>query len=167
MDTVDLNILERLQHDARITNVALADAVNLSPAPCLRRVRELESSGVIRRYTTLLDAEQLGWQVSVFIEIRLERQVISDLKIFEEHIGRYPEVMECYLMTGTYDYLLRVVARDLKSLQTFITDRLAGTPNVANIQSSIALKQVKYKTALPILSGTSREIDQETDYSCG
>lgn len=152
MDTVDLNILERLQHDARITNVALADAVNLSPAPCLRRVRELEASGIIRRYTTLLDAEQLGWQVSVFIEIRLERQVISDLKIFEEHINSYPEVMECYLMTGTYDYLLRVVAKDLKSLQTFITDRLAGTPNVANIQSSIALKQVKYKTALPILN---------------
>ncbi len=154
MDTVDLNILERLQHDARITNVALADAVHLSPAPCLRRVRELEASGVIQRYTTLLDAEQLGWKVSVFIEIRLERQVISDLKIFEEHIESYPEVMECYLMTGTYDYLLRVVAKDLKSLQTFITDRLAGTPNVANIQSSIALKQVKYKTALPILSSS-------------
>lgn len=157
MDSVDLNILERLQHDARITNVALADAVHLSPAPCLRRVRELEASGVIQRYTTLLDAEQLGWQVSVFIEIRLERQVISDLKIFEEHIESYPEVMECYLMTGTYDYLLRVVAKDLKSLQTFITDRLAGTPNVANIQSSIALKQVKYKTALPILSTPQQE----------
>ncbi len=155
MDTVDLNILARLQHDARITNVALAEAVNLSPAPCLRRVRELEASGVIHHYTTLLDAEQLGWQVSVFIEIRLERQVVSDLKIFEQHIESYPEVMECYLMTGTYDYLLRVVAKDLKSLQTFITDRLAGTPNVANIQSSIALKQVKYKTALPILSSTA------------
>ena len=162
MDTVDLNILERLQHDARITNVALAEAVHLSPAPCLRRVRELEASGVIHRYTTLLDAEQLGWQVSVFIEIRLERQVVSDLKIFEEHIESYPEVMECYLMTGTYDYLLRVVAKDLKSLQTFITDRLAGTPNVANIQSSIALKQVKYKTALPILYSAAEQRKQQT-----
>jgi Lrp/AsnC family leucine-responsive transcriptional regulator len=150
MDELDLDILKRLQDDAKITNVALAEAVNLSPAPCLRRVRELELAGVIRSYTTLLDSEKMGWGVSVFIDVRLEKQVISDLRIFEENIQSYPEVMECYLMTGTSDYLLRVVARDLKSLQTFITDKLAGTPNIANLRSSIALKQVKYKTALPI-----------------
>lgn len=149
-DELDLKILTRLQNDARITNVALAESVNLSPAPCLRRVRELEQRGVIRSYTTLLDSEKLGWDVSVFIEVRLERQVVSDLRIFEEYIENFPEVMECYLMTGTSDYLLRVVAKDLKSLQAFITDRLAGIPNVANLRSSIALKQVKYKTALPI-----------------
>lgn len=150
LDELDLNILNRLQNDARVTNVALADSVNLSPAPCLRRVRDLEQSGVIRSYTTLLDADKLGWDVSVFIEVRLERQVVSDLRIFEECIESYPEVMECYLMTGTSDYLLRVVAKDLKSLQAFVTDKLASTPNVANLRSSIALKQVKYKTALPI-----------------
>lgn len=153
VDDTDLKILSALQQDARITNVALAEAVHLSPAPCLRRVRDLEQHGVIRRYTTLLDPEKLGWEVSVFIEVRLERQVVSDLKIFEAHIDSYPEVMECYLMTGSSDYLLRVVAKDLKSLQTFITDKLAGTPNVANLRSSIALKQVKYKTALPIAEG--------------
>lgn len=152
LDDLDLRILSRLQKDARITNVSLAESVNLSPAPCLRRVRELEKSGIIKSYTTLLDPEKLGWDVSVFIEVRLERQVESDLRIFEEIIERFPEVMECYLMTGTSDYLLRVVAKDLKSLQTFITDKLAGTPNVANLRSSIALKQVKYKTALPILN---------------
>ena len=150
MDEFDLSILNRLQDDARITNVALAESVNLSPAPCLRRVRSLEQSGVIRNYTTLLDSEKLGWHVSVFIEVRLERQVVSDLRIFEEYVESYPEVMECYLMTGTSDYLLRVVAKDLNSLQAFITDRLASIPNVANMRSSIALKQVKYKTALPI-----------------
>lgn len=150
IDELDLKILTRLQNDARVTNVALAESVNLSPAPCLRRVRELEQNGVITRYTTLLDAEKLGWEVSVFIEVRLERQVVSDLRIFEQHIESYPEVMECYLMTGTSDYLIRVVARDLKSLQAFITDKLASIPNVANMRSSIALKQVKYKTALPI-----------------
>lgn len=149
-DEIDLKILSRLQNEARITNVALAESVNLSPAPCLRRVRELEQSGIIKNYTTLLDADRLGWEVSVFIEVRLERQVVSDLRIFEQHIEGYPEVMECYLMTGTSDYLLRVVAKDLKSLQAFVTDKLAGTPNVANLRSSIALKQVKYKTALPI-----------------
>lgn len=152
LDDLDLRILSRLQKDARITNVSLAESVNLSPAPCLRRVRELEKNGIIKSYTTLLDPEKLGWDVSVFIEVRLERQVESDLRIFEEIIERFPEVMECYLMTGTSDYLLRVVAKDLKSLQTFITDKLAGTPNVANLRSSIALKQVKYKTALPILN---------------
>jgi len=149
-DEIDLKILSRLQNEARITNVALAESVNLSPAPCLRRVRELEQSGIIKNYTTLLDADKLGWEVSVFIEVRLERQVVSDLRIFEQHIEGYPEVMECYLMTGTSDYLLRVVAKDLKSLQAFVTDKLASTPNVANLRSSIALKQVKYKTALPI-----------------
>ncbi|MGB3211447.1 MAG: Lrp/AsnC family transcriptional regulator [Desulforhopalus sp.] len=150
VDVLDLSILKRLQDDARITNVALAESVNLSPAPCLRRVRELEKSGVIRSYTTLLDAEKLGWGVSVFIEVRLEKQIVSALRMFEEYIEGCPEVMECYLMTGTSDYLLRVVAKDLSSLQEFITDRLAGIPNVANMRSSIALKQVKYKTALPI-----------------
>jgi len=150
MDAIDLNILNRLQNDARMTNVALAEAVHLSPAPCLRRVRDLEKEGIIRGYATLLDSEKLGWDVSVFIEVRLERQVVGDLRIFEEYIESYPQVMECYLMTGTSDYLLRVVAKDLKSLQTFITDQLAGIPNVANLRSSIALKQVKYKTALPI-----------------
>lgn len=150
MDNIDLKILNQLQEDARITNVALAEKVNLSPAPCLRRVRELEKNGVIKCYTTLLDPEQVGWNVSVFIEIRLEKQVRDHLRIFEQTIEQYPEVMECYLMTGTFDYLLRVVANDLKSLQTFITEKLVSIPNIASMQSSIALKQIKYRTALPV-----------------
>jgi DNA-binding Lrp family transcriptional regulator len=151
MDKIDLKILSRLQTDARMTNVSLAESVNLSPAPCLRRVRDLEQNGVIRSYTTLLDPDRMGWSVSVFIEVRLEKQVMNSLQIFEETINGYPEVMECYLMTGTSDYLLRVVAKDLKSLQAFITDKLANIPGVANMRSSVALKQVKYKTQLPIV----------------
>lgn len=150
MDNYDLNILDCLQKDARISNVSLAEAIHLSPAPCLRRVRELEKQGVISGYTTILDPELVGWNVSVFIEIRLEKQILSYIQVFEEMVDQYPEVMECYLMTGTSDYLLRVVAKDLPSLQTFITEKLATIPNVANMRSSIALKQVKYKTALPI-----------------
>lgn len=150
MDNFDLEILEQLQNDARITNVALAESVNLSPAPCLRRVRELEKDGVIRRYVTLLDPEKVGWSVSVFIEIHLEKQTSNCLNAFEKTIESYPEVMECYLMTGTSDYLLRVVAHDLKSLQTFITDKLASIPNIAKMRSSVAIKQVKYKTAMPM-----------------
>jgi len=150
LDATDLHILKRLQEDARLTNVALAEAVHLSPAPCLRRVRELEAAGMIRRYVTLLNPEHLGLDVSVFIQVSLEKQVDTDLRMFEDMILKYPEVMECYLMTGDADYLLRVVASDLKALQEFITDRLARTPGVCNIRSSMALKQVKYKTALPI-----------------
>lgn len=153
MDKIDLQILDTLQGDARITNVALAEAVNLSPAPCLRRVRDLEGGGVIRGYSTVLDADKLGWGVSMFIEIRLERQVADGLEVFERTIASYPEVMECYLMTGSFDYLLRVVARDLNSLQEFMTDKLATLPGIANMKSGVALKQVKYKTALPILDG--------------
>lgn len=152
MDNIDRKILSHLQNDARVTNVSLAESVNLSPAPCLRRVRDLEKEGIIRSYTTLLDPDKVGWGVSVFIEVALEKQVMNSLQVFEETINGYPEVMECYLMTGTSDYLLRVVARDLKSLQAFITDKLAGIPGVANMRSSIALKQVKYKTELPINS---------------
>ena len=150
MDNYDLKILDCLQDDARISNVALAEKINLSPAPCLRRVRELENNGVISRYTTILDSEMLDWNVSVFIEIRLEKQVLEYISIFENLVQQYPQVMECYLMTGTSDYLLRVIAKDLPSLQTFITEKLATIPNVANMRSSIALKQVKYKTALPL-----------------
>lgn len=150
LDPVDLRLLSQLQGDARITNVALAESANLTPAPCLRRVRDLETAGVIRGYVTLLDPEAVGLNVSVFIQVSLEKQVGSALRTFEETIGGYPEVMECYLMTGDADYLLRVVAVDLKALQSFIVDRLACIPNVANIRSSMTLKEVKYKTALPI-----------------
>jgi len=150
LDAVDLKILTQLQEDARITNVALAEAVHLSPAPCLRRVRELEEAGLIRRYVTLMDAERLGLNVSVFISVSLEKQIESGLRIFEDTIMQIPEVMECYLMTGDSDYLLRVVAPNLKALQEFITERLARIPGVSNIRSSMALKQVKYKTSLPI-----------------
>ena len=150
LDPTDLRLLDHLQRDARITNVALAESASLSPAPCLRRVRDLEAAGVIRGYATLLDPEALGLHVSAFIQISLEKQVVNALRNFEETIAGYPEVMECYLMTGDSDYLLRVVAHDLKGLQSLIVDRLARLPNVANIRSSIALKQVKYKTALPL-----------------
>jgi len=150
LDDIDIRLLERLQVDARITNVALAEHAHLSPAPCLRRVRDLETAGVIRGYVALLDPEAVGLDVSVFIQVSLEKQVDTALRTFEQTIAEYPEVMECYLMTGDSDYLLRVVAADLKTLQHFIVERLARIPNVSNIRSSMTLKQVKYKTALPI-----------------
>jgi len=150
LDATDCRLLELLQADARITNVALAEAVHLSPAPCLRRVRDLAAAAVIRGHVTLLDPDTVGLDVSTFIQVSLEKQVGSALQVFEAAIDSWPEVMECYLMTGDSDYLLRVVVPDLKALQSFIVDRLARIPNVSNIRSSVAIKQIKYKTALPV-----------------
>lgn len=150
LDAIDRRILARLQEDARIANVELADAVGLSPAPCLRRVRALEERGVIRKHVTLLDPGAVGLPVSVFVNVSLERQVEKALQRFESAILTRPEVMECYLMTGDADYLLRVVCADLVAYERFLLDHLTQIPGVASIRSSFALKQVKYSTALPV-----------------
>ena len=160
MDAIDLRILERLQHDARISNVDLAQAVGLSPSPCLSRVRALEEQGLIRRYVTLLDPQRVGMKVSVFIQVTLEKQIEPALETFENAVRERPEVMECYLMTGDADYLLRVLVPDVPAFERFILEFLSRVPGVGNIKSSFALKQVKYQTALPLgsndTSSTSR-----------
>lgn len=150
MDAIDLRILERLQHDARISNVDLARAANLSPSPCLARVRALETAGTIHRYVTLLDAKKLGLTVSVLVQVTLEKQIEPALETFERAVRERPEVMECYLMTGDADYLLRVLVPDVPAFERFILDFLSRVPGVGNIKSSFALKQVKYQTALPL-----------------
>ena len=152
LDSIDWKILGLLQGDARIANVELAKAVGLSPSPCLNRVRALEEAGYISRYVTLLDALRVGLKVSVFIQVTLERQVESALERFENAIRGRPEVMECYLMTGDADYLIRVVVADIQLLEEFILKFLTKLPGVGNIKSSFALKQVKYQTALPLPS---------------
>lgn len=150
LDVMDIKILNELQKDAKITNVDLAERVNLSPSPCLARVRRLRESGVISRYVALVDALKVGLSLNVFIQITLEKQVERVLEEFERLTELCPEVMECYLMTGDSDYMLRVVVRDIDELQSFIVNRLSKIPGVANIRSGIALKQVKYKTVLPL-----------------
>ncbi len=150
LDSIDWKILGLLQGDARMANVDLAKAIGLSPSPCLNRVRALEESGYISRYVTLLNALRVGLKVSVFIQVTLERQVESALERFENAIRSRPEVMECYLMTGDADYLIRVVVADIQALEEFILKFLTKLPGVGNIKSSFALKQVKYQTALPL-----------------
>lgn len=150
LDSIDWKILGLLQADARTSNVELAKAVGLSPSPCLNRVRALEEAGYISRYVTLLDALRVGLKVSVFIQVTLERQIESALERFENAIRGRPEVMECYLMTGDADYLIRVVVADIQLLEEFILKFLTKLPGVGNIKSSFALKQVKYQTALPL-----------------
>ena len=150
LDAIDTRILAALQEDGSLTNVDLAKQVGLSPSPCLARVRALVDAGVILRRVTLVDPVKLGASVSVFIQVTLEKQTEPALDTFEAAMASFPEVMECYLMTGDSDYLLRVVVSDIIALQHFIVGRLSKTRGVANIRSSFALKQVKYKTALPI-----------------
>ncbi len=155
LDSIDWNILRLIQGDARLSNVELAKAVGLSPSPCLSRVRALEEAGYISRYVTLLDALRVGLKVSVFIQVTLERQIEPALEAFEKAIRERPEVMECYLMTGDADYLLRVVVPDIQMLEAFILKFLTRLPGVGNIRSSFALKQVKYQTALPLPAATA------------
>ena len=150
LDEIDRRILTALQENARISNVDLADTVGVSPSPCWRRVRDLEQNGVIARYVTLVDPGAIGLPVSVFIQVSLEKQVEPTLEAFENAVLARPEVMECYLMTGDADYLLRVVVADLAAYERFLIDHLTRVPGVASIKSSFALKQVKYRTALPL-----------------
>jgi DNA-binding Lrp family transcriptional regulator len=152
LDAIDYRILDALQRNARISQVELAERVGLSPSPCVRRVKILEQAGVIRGSVTLVDAAAVGLPISIFIQVTLERQIESALQVFEQHIAGYPELMECYLMTGDADYLLRVVVPDLHSYQRFLMERLTQIPGVANIKSSFALRQVQYRTALPLPS---------------
>lgn len=150
IDSVDIKILNELQRDASLTNVELAARVHLSPSPCLARVRSLEKHGFIRRRVGLVDPAKLGLTVNLFIQVSLERQSRQTLDTFEQAIAAIPQVMECYLMAGEADYLIRVVAAGIPELERLIADVLTHIPGVSNIKSSFALKQVKYDTALPL-----------------
>ncbi|MDE0994362.1 MAG: Lrp/AsnC family transcriptional regulator [Rhodospirillales bacterium] len=150
LNEIDLKILSHLQNNARLTNVELSEHIHLSQSPCLRRVRNMESNGIIKGYVALVDQNTVGLPVSVFVNVRLEKQIERALEKFEETVQDWSEVMECYLMTGDSDYLLRVVASDLAAYERFLMDKLTRVPGVASINSSFALKQVTYKTALPI-----------------
>ena len=149
-DIIDVRILNVLQEDAQISNAELAQHIGISPSPCWRRVKKLEKEGVTKRRVTLLDPAIVGLPVSVFVRVSLERQIESALETFENAVLSRSEVMECYLMTGDSDYLLRVVVADLVAYERFMIDHLTRINGVASINSSFALKQVKYRTALPL-----------------
>jgi Lrp/AsnC family transcriptional regulator, leucine-responsive regulatory protein len=150
LDAIDRKILSLLQADSRTTMAELADKVGLSVSPCHRRVKLLEERGVISRYIATVDQKSLGLHVSVFISIKLARQKEEDLDRFAKAISGWDEVLECYLMTGNRDYLLRVVAADLSSYEAFLKNKLTRLDGIASIESSFALSQVKYSIALPV-----------------
>ncbi len=156
LDLIDLRILSELQADGALSNVELARRVHLSPSPCLTRVKALESAGVIQRYVALVNASALGLGLNVFISISLTSQSKQALADFEQRIAEHDEVMECYLMTGDSDYLVRVVVTDIAALERFILEQLTPIAGVEKLRSSFALKQVRYKTALPLPMPSSR-----------
>lgn len=152
LDALDRKILNHLQNNGRVTNQELADDIGLSPSPCLRRVRQLEASGAILRYVALVDPETIGLSVTAFVRVRLDQQDDRHLADFEAAVADFPEVMECYLMTGEADYQLRVLVGSLGQFEDFLRHRLTRVKGVANVTTSFALRPVIYKTALPALS---------------
>jgi Lrp/AsnC family transcriptional regulator, leucine-responsive regulatory protein len=150
LDDADRRILKVIQEDSRVTLQAIADRVGLSASPCLRRIRNMEAAGIITAYSATVDQKAVGLPVSVFVSIKLERQRAQELDRFGDAIAHWPEVMECYLMTGQFDYLLRVVCADLAEYEAFLREKLTQLEGVRSIESSFALGQVKYSRVLPI-----------------
>ncbi|WP_082594488.1 Lrp/AsnC family transcriptional regulator [Sphingomonas sp. Root710] len=150
IDAIDQRILSELQQDGRITNHDLAGRVGLSPSPCLRRVRQLEEAGIIRNYVGLVDPAAVGLQVSAFIRVRLDGQDDRHLAAFEQMIAGFPEVMECYLMTGECDYQLRVLVASLAEFEEFLRQKLTRISGVSQVTSSFALRPIVYRTAIPV-----------------
>lgn len=143
MDEFDRRIVNLLREDGRMTNFELSNRVGLSPTPVLRRVRRLEETGVITGYAALIDEAALGFEVSVFVSVKLDKQVDEALERFEAAVTEFPEVVDCWLMTGNRDYLMRIATEGLKEFEEFLVGRLTRVPGVASIESSIPLRRVK------------------------
>ena len=150
LDRIDRTILHELQLDGRVSNVKLAERVNLSESACLRRVKRLEDAGVIEGYIMLINQMAVGLPSNVFVEITLNRQQREDLDAFEARVLQVPEVLECYLMSGDYDYLLRVAAADPGDYERIHHEQLTSLPGVARVRSSFALRKVTGRTELPL-----------------
>ncbi len=149
-DRIDRKILEFVQDNGRASNLELAEAVGLSPAQSHRRHKRLEEAGVIQRYEARLDAGRLGLSVVAFIHVAMEKGHIRDLTKFTDVIMALPEVLECYSVTGDFDYVIKVVARDLNALSRFLMDRLIRLPGVNSMRSSVCLAEIKNTHSLPL-----------------
>lgn len=150
IDQIDKNILSILQVEGRVTNQTLADRTGLSPSPCLRRVRGLEASGVIKGYVALLDPSELGLGVTAFVRVRLREQGDRNLAEFEKAVAQLPEVMDCYLMTGEADYQLRVLVPSLTAFEELLRLKIISIAGVAEVTTSFALRPVIQRTELPL-----------------
>lgn len=150
IDHTDKMMLSLLQSNARISNAELAERINLSPTPCLRRLRKLEDSGLIRRYTAILNQKDLGFLVSAYVFVNLEKNTKENGKSFETAIRQLPEVIECSVVAGRHDYILKVVAHNLEDYNRFMKESLAEVKPIAKLESMIILNQSMYNSGLPI-----------------
>ena len=149
LDPIDRKILAELQSDGRMTNVELAKRVGISAPPCLRRVRTLEENGYIKGYHADVDAHELGFEVQVFANVGLASQAEVDLSAFEDRCRAWPLVRECHMLNGEVDFILKCVAPDLSSFQSFLTGALLTTPNVASVKTSLVIRQAKDAPGVP------------------
>ena len=156
LDRCDRAIVRLLQQDGRMPNARLAERVSLSESSCLRRVKALEAAGLIEGYTALVNQQKAGFPVNVFVSLTLQRQDQTDLQSFEAAVRSIPQVMECYLMTGEYDYLVRVAVADMADFERVHNDALTRLPGVARVHSSIALRSVKRSQELPFDAAAPR-----------
>ncbi len=152
LSAADVKILTILQKDAGISNVALAEMVGMSPSPCLRRVKQLEAAGLIRKTVALLDRKKMGFGVLATVQVRLQRHTEVGTEDFARAMNDLPEVLSCWAMTGRQDFLLMALARDIESFGDFVTHKLMSMPNVRDVQSSLVLKEYKNETAIPVIS---------------
>ena len=150
LDNIDLSILALLQENGRMSNVELARKVGLTAPPCLRRVKALEQGGVIKSYHAALNGPALGYTITVFAMVSLKSQAERDLKAFEDHVATLPEVRECHMLNGEIDFILKVVARDLQSFQSFLTTHLTAAPNVASVKTSLTIRTSKNEPGIPV-----------------
>lgn len=150
IDDIDRKILSALQDSGRMTNVELASRVGLTAPPCLRRVRGLEDSGVIRGYHAMLDPPSLGYSITVFAMVSLKSQAEADLRAFEDHVAGLPEIRECHMLSGEIDFILKIVAHDLQAFQNFLTTQLTPAPNVANVKTSLTIRSSKLLPGVPV-----------------
>lgn len=150
LDHIDLRILAELQTDGRITNVDLASRVGISAPPCLRRVRALEAAGFIKGYHADVDGRALGFEVTVFAMVGLHSQAEADLKAFEAEVATWPLVRECHMLNGEIDFILKCVAPDLSTFQSFLTEKLTPAPNVASVRTSLTIRRSKHEPGVPV-----------------
>jgi len=150
LDDIDLRIIDELQRHGRITNVDLASRVGISAPPCLRRVRALEQAGFIAGYHANVEPALMGFGVTVFAMVGLDSQAEADLQAFEARVESWPEVRECHMLNGDIDFILKCVAPDLASFQDFLTQKLTPAPNVANVKTSLTIRQSKKLPGVPV-----------------
>ncbi|UIJ43689.1 Lrp/AsnC family transcriptional regulator [Sphingomonas cannabina] len=150
-DRIDRQIMSLLQEDGRMTNVELAERVGLTAPPCLRRVRALEEEGAIRGYHAALDPASLGYTITVFAMVSLKSQAEADLAAFEAHVAQIPEVRECHMLNGEIDFILKIVATDLRAFQELLTTQLTPAPNVSHVKTSLTIRTSKAQPGIPVL----------------